>query len=166
MFVIECFVPDLARFDHDQRVQARSVTEDSAIIEVSVHDKVQQRVTTQMITLNGQRMHLRPVAIRYSWPTELDLMAGLAGLRLTERHAAPESGVLAKAASGALDHLAMVRVVNLARAIEALKQVKVPEGVNPVVMNYGRGPRTAHLFGSKEPVRRGGVVFRHPNAFA
>jgi len=47
---------------------------------------------------------------------------GAAGLVLTERHAAPESGALAKAASGALDHLAMVRVVNLARAIEALKQ--------------------------------------------
>jgi hypothetical protein len=41
MFVIECFVPDLARFDHDQRVQARTVTEDSAIIEVSRHDRVQ-----------------------------------------------------------------------------------------------------------------------------
>ena len=68
MFVIECFVPDLTRFDHDQRVQARSVTEDSAIIEISRHDKVQQLVTTQMITLDGQGMHLRPVAIRYSWP--------------------------------------------------------------------------------------------------
>ena len=63
------------------------MTEDSAIIEVSVHDKVQQRVTTQMITLDGQGMRLRPVAIRYSWPAELDLMASLAGLRLTERHA-------------------------------------------------------------------------------
>jgi SAM-dependent methyltransferase len=31
MFVIECFVPDLTRFDHDQRVQARSVTQGSAI---------------------------------------------------------------------------------------------------------------------------------------
>jgi hypothetical protein len=87
MFVIECFVPDLTRFDHDQRVQARSVTEDSAIIEVSVHDKVQQRVTTQVITVDGQGMHLRPVAIRYSWPSELDLMAAQAGLRLTERYA-------------------------------------------------------------------------------
>ena len=87
MFVIECFVPDLARFDHDQRVQARSVTEDAAIIEVSRHDKVQQRVTTQMITLDGQGVHLRPVAIRYSWPAELDLMADRAGLRLAERHA-------------------------------------------------------------------------------
>jgi SAM-dependent methyltransferase len=86
-FVIECFVPDLTRFDHDQRVQARSVTEDSATIEVSVHDKVQQRVTTQVITMDGQGMHLRPVAVRYSWPSELDLMAALAGLRLTERYA-------------------------------------------------------------------------------
>ena len=86
MFVIECFVPDLTRFDHDQRVQARSVTEDPAIIEVSRHDKVQQRVTTQMITLDGQGMHLRPVAIRYSWPAEPDLMADRAGLRLTGRH--------------------------------------------------------------------------------
>ena len=52
----------------------------------------------------------------------LALDTSAAGLVLTERHAAPESGVLAKAASGALDHLAMVRVVNLARAIEGLKQ--------------------------------------------
>ncbi len=34
-FVIECFVPDLTRFDRGQRVQARAVTEDSAILEVS-----------------------------------------------------------------------------------------------------------------------------------
>jgi hypothetical protein len=40
-----------------------------------------------MIALDGQGMHLRPVAIRYSWPAELDLMADRAGLRLTERYA-------------------------------------------------------------------------------
>jgi hypothetical protein len=87
MFVIEYFVPDLTRFDHDRRVQERSVTEDSAIIEVSVHDRVRQHVTTQMITLDGQGMHLRPVAIRYIYPAELDLMAEAAGLRLAGRHA-------------------------------------------------------------------------------
>ena len=86
-FVIECFVPDLARFDHDQRVQARSVTLDSAVIEVSRHDRVRQLVTTQMITLDGHGMQLRPVVIRYSWPAELDLMAGQVGLRLAERYA-------------------------------------------------------------------------------
>jgi SAM-dependent methyltransferase len=87
MFVIECFVPDLTRFDRDQRVQALSVTEDSAVIEASRHDKVRQRVTTQVITLDGQGIRLRPVAIRYSWPAELDLMADRAGLRLTARYA-------------------------------------------------------------------------------
>jgi len=86
VFVIECFVPDLSRFDRDQRVDARAVTEDSAILEVSRHDAAQQRVTTQIITFDGQGTHLRPVALRYSWPSELDLMAQQAGLRLRGRY--------------------------------------------------------------------------------
>jgi SAM-dependent methyltransferase len=100
VFVIECFVPDVARFDHDQRVEARSVTEDSAVIEVSRHDKARQRVTTQMIMFDGQGMQLRPVAIRYSWPAELDLMAGRAGLRLAERYAGWDRRPFASASSG------------------------------------------------------------------
>jgi hypothetical protein len=63
------------------------VTEDSAVIEVSRHDKARQLGTTQMITLGPQGMQLRPVVIRYSWPAELDLMAGQAGLRLAGRYA-------------------------------------------------------------------------------
>jgi hypothetical protein len=88
VFVIERFVPDLSRFDRDQRVQARAVTEDSAVLEVSRHDAAHQRVTTQIVTFDGQGTHLRPVALRYSWPRELDLMAQQAGLRLRERYAA------------------------------------------------------------------------------
>ncbi len=86
MFVIDCFVPDLARFNRGQRVQTLAVTEDSATLELSRHDAAQQRVTTQIVTLDGQGTHLRPVAIRYCWPSELDLMAEQAGLRLQERH--------------------------------------------------------------------------------
>jgi len=63
------------------------VSEDSAIIEVSRHDRVRQRIDTQMITLDGQGMHLQPVAIRYSWPTKLELMAHRTGPRLAERYA-------------------------------------------------------------------------------
>jgi SAM-dependent methyltransferase len=85
MFVIECFVPDLTRFDRGQRVQTLAVTEDSAVFELSRHDAVQQRVTAQIVTLDGDGMHLRPVALRYSWPSELDLMAAQAGLRLADR---------------------------------------------------------------------------------
>jgi SAM-dependent methyltransferase len=86
-FVIECFVPDLTRFDRGQRMQALEVTEDMASFELSRHDAAQQRVTAQIVTMDGQGTRMRPVALRYSWPSELDLMARQAGLQLTERYA-------------------------------------------------------------------------------
>ncbi len=86
-FVIECFVPDVARFDRGQRAQARIVTEDAVLAELSRHDAAAQRITTQAVTLDGRGIRLRPVALRYCWPAELDLMAGQAGLRLRERYA-------------------------------------------------------------------------------
>lgn len=46
---------------------------------------------------------------------------GAVAVVTTERRSAPESGALAKAASGALDTLPMVRVPNLARALRTLK---------------------------------------------
>jgi SAM-dependent methyltransferase len=85
-FVIECFVPDPTRYDRGQRVQTLAVTEQSVTFQFSLLDVARQRVTTQIVTLDGDGTHLRPVAIRYSWPSELDLMAGQAGLRLVERH--------------------------------------------------------------------------------
>jgi 23S rRNA (guanosine2251-2'-O)-methyltransferase len=47
---------------------------------------------------------------------------GAIGVMLTERHAAPETGTLAKAASGALEVVPVIRVANLARAMEQLKE--------------------------------------------
>ncbi len=47
---------------------------------------------------------------------------GAIAVVLTERNAAPESGALAKAASGALEHVPLIRVTNLARAIDSLKK--------------------------------------------
>jgi 23S rRNA (guanosine2251-2'-O)-methyltransferase len=45
---------------------------------------------------------------------------GAIGIVTQDRHSPPESGVVARAASGALERVAWVRVVNLARALEEI----------------------------------------------
>jgi 23S rRNA (guanosine2251-2'-O)-methyltransferase len=45
---------------------------------------------------------------------------GAVGIVTQDRHSPPESGVVAKAASGALERVRWVRVVNLARALEEI----------------------------------------------
>jgi SAM-dependent methyltransferase len=84
-FVLECFVPDLAAYD--RQVTVGDLTEDSALLSIVRHDRPEQRITKQLVTIAEQGIRLLSVRQRYSWPSELDLMAQLAGLRLRERHA-------------------------------------------------------------------------------
>ncbi|MFF5203383.1 class I SAM-dependent methyltransferase [Micromonospora parva] len=86
-FVIETFVPDPRDFDEDEQVQVREVTEDSATIRLHKYDRPAQRFIRQTITFDGDGVHLKPFAMRYAWPHQIDEMAQQAGLRLTERYA-------------------------------------------------------------------------------
>jgi SAM-dependent methyltransferase len=86
VFVIEAFVPDLARFDrYQQRVEVGDLSLDRVHLEVSRHDPVNQRIAGQHVVITEDGTTLHPVQLRYAWPSELDLMARLAGLGLRER---------------------------------------------------------------------------------
>jgi SAM-dependent methyltransferase len=84
-FVIEAFVPDLGRFDLGQRVHAMNVEMDSVRIDVARHDPVAQQIVAQHVVFTQSGTRFYPVRLRYCWPSELDLMARLAGLRLESR---------------------------------------------------------------------------------
>ena len=84
-FVIEAFVPDMTLFDRGQRVSAVNIGVQQVRLDVSRLDIANQRVDSAHIHLAQTGLELYPVAIRYAWPTELDLMARLADLHLKSR---------------------------------------------------------------------------------
>jgi SAM-dependent methyltransferase len=84
-FVIEAFVPDLTRWDRGQRVQVDALTGAESRLGLSVHDQATQRVTSRDIVISAHGTVTYPVEIRYAWPSELDLMAQLAGLETLGR---------------------------------------------------------------------------------
>jgi SAM-dependent methyltransferase len=84
-FSLEGFVPDVARFDRGQRVHVTNLEVDRMRLDVSVHRPAEQRVDSQHVVITGSGVRLVPVPLRYAWPSELDLMARLAGLRLRHR---------------------------------------------------------------------------------
>jgi SAM-dependent methyltransferase len=87
-FIIDCFVPDITRFDrYNTHVGVSSIsTPEEHRYELSIHDPVNQRVTSHMVKRNTDgSTTVLPVEIRYAWPSEIDLMARLAGLELEDR---------------------------------------------------------------------------------
>lgn len=84
-FLLECFVPDLGRFDRGQRLAVAAIEDDALRLEAAMYDPVRQRVKAQVVSLTGTGSRFYPLQVRYCWPSELDLMARLAGLELEQR---------------------------------------------------------------------------------
>ena len=86
VFAIEAFTPGyLHRLRDDQYVDAEEVRVDKVWLDVARHDPVGQRLENNHVALSTSGIRLNPVVLRYAWPSELDLMAHIAGLRLHER---------------------------------------------------------------------------------
>ena len=85
VFVLECRVPTPALFDRG--VEVNTVTEGRASLTLTRHNPVAQRSSRSWWATDGERVQVFPVAMRYCWPSQLDLMAEMAALRLRERYA-------------------------------------------------------------------------------
>lgn len=87
-FVIEAFVPDTREGSPfaGSQVSVRSLTTDRVVLSVSISRPDDQLAEGQYIDITeGGGVRLRPWAIRYAPPAELDDMAAAAGLRLVQR---------------------------------------------------------------------------------
>lgn len=86
-FIIDCFVPDVRRFDsYNTRVGVSSINSvDEHWTEMTVYDPVNQRLSSHMTRYKDGETMVLPVQVRFAWPSELDLMAQLAGLELEDR---------------------------------------------------------------------------------
>lgn len=85
VFVLEVFVPDMSRFNDHQTFRTTSLDENRIQLEASQHDLLNQQVTSQHIVIAGEEIRFYPVKLRYVWPSELNLMARLAGMQLRHR---------------------------------------------------------------------------------
>jgi len=85
-FVVEAFTPAyLYRLRDDQYVDAESIRVDEVRLDVARHDAVNQTLVESHITVTESGVRLNPIVSRYAWPSELDLMARIAGLKLKAR---------------------------------------------------------------------------------
>jgi SAM-dependent methyltransferase len=84
-FVVETFVPDPTRFRFGGRAHVYEVGLDHVRIEADTFDRATQHVRENHIEVRESGIKLYPALLRYTWPSELDLMARIAGLRLHER---------------------------------------------------------------------------------
>ena len=86
VFVVEAYVPT---FLHQQRnnqyVEVEAIEVNAVRLDVLRHDPATQLIEESHVSLAETGARFNPVVQRYAWPSELDLMARIAGLRLLQR---------------------------------------------------------------------------------
>jgi SAM-dependent methyltransferase len=85
-FLVEASSPSFFyRLRNDQHVDAEAIEVHEVILDVLRHDPATQTIDETHVRLTNDGVRLFPIVQRYTWPSELDLMARIAGLRLKER---------------------------------------------------------------------------------
>ncbi|MFG2757912.1 class I SAM-dependent DNA methyltransferase [Streptomyces wuyuanensis] len=82
-FVIEVGVPELRLLPPGQSAVPFHISPEKWAFDT--YDVVTQEMSSNYVTIEDGRAEYRSVPFRYVWPSELDLMARIAGLRLRDR---------------------------------------------------------------------------------
>ena len=83
---MQAFVPDVTRFDvRNQRISLEAPNANELKLDATGHDPFAQRTDNIHLVVKDGKVDLYPVKIRYTYVSELDLMARIAGLTLKER---------------------------------------------------------------------------------
>lgn len=85
--VVEAFVPDHTRWADGKRLALSRWATDGIEIEAARHDRAGQTIEVRYLALGSGEMTVRPLNLRYAWPSEIDLMALMAGAHRVRRWA-------------------------------------------------------------------------------
>ncbi len=85
-FLIEALSPAfLYKLRNNQYVDAEAIAVDEVHLDLLRHYPERQIIEESHVSLSQAGIRMNPVVQRYAWPSELDLMARIAGLRLEGR---------------------------------------------------------------------------------
>lgn len=84
VFVVEAGVPS-AWLRGNQFVNVENLTNGEVVLDVNRYDPVTQLLDENHVCLTNDGVRLGPISCRLIWPSEMDLMARIAGLHLIDR---------------------------------------------------------------------------------
>lgn len=84
VFVVEAAVPQAWTKQHDY-VSPEYVGKHQVVLDVCHYDPVTQLLEENHVQLSSDGIRFGPIVCRLIWPSEMDLMARIAGLHLVER---------------------------------------------------------------------------------
>ena len=85
VFVIECGLPSWAARQRHQFIDVETVEVDHVGFDVNRYDPVTQILDENHVTISADGIRFGPIRQRLAHPSEFDLMARIAGLRLRDR---------------------------------------------------------------------------------
>ena len=82
-FVVEVMIPDLRRLPPGEKFRPFKVQPDA--LGFDEYDVANQGLVSHHYRVHDDRMEVHSIPFRYVWPSELDLMASIAGMALLDR---------------------------------------------------------------------------------